>query len=198
MQFSHNWCKVNIIFAIINIIDNDILFPWILFSKNLCRWCKRHLEHYIGGHDEHTQTRARFYKYPSATIKTGQRAGKTRNKRRTAKRFLDRHNGGVYGDALLSAACGLWTHCCVAGDVRAVCGRLSGVRLARQRRRIGWGQASAERWESLFLTKIRWLLTLDFTHCFCGGAQDEDLVAHPGKVILLSRLRKKGLPFFRI
>lgn len=76
MQFSHNWCKMNSIFAIINIVDNSILFPWIQFSKNLCKWCRRHLEHYIGGHDEHTPTRARFSTHPSATIKTGQRAEK--------------------------------------------------------------------------------------------------------------------------
>lgn len=76
MQCSHNWFKMNVIFAIINITDNYILFPWILFSKNLCYRRRRHLEPYIGGHDEHTQTRARFYTHPSATIKTGQRAEK--------------------------------------------------------------------------------------------------------------------------
>lgn len=138
------------------------LYPWILFSKNLCKWWRRYLEHYIGGHDEHTQTRARFYTHPSATIKSGQRAEKHAINAGRRRGFLDRHNGGVSAVMHSSPPHVAFEPIVVS---RVTSGPCAGDWAACARRDKGSGSAGVRQQRSsenqcfsfLKKTKIRWL-----------------------------------------
>lgn len=79
---------------IIIIIDSYLLFPWIVFSKNVLMMQEAPGTLHRWPWWTHPDTGTFLYA-PQCNNKNRPTGSKTRNKGRAAKRFLDRHNGGV-------------------------------------------------------------------------------------------------------